>query len=76
MKVDRSLLPPWKYCPYHGKKVRSCEHLDNLESDNYLIISNIVDELGIPKTEKQVEKMVKRLSKELKKTLSNKGDAS
>ena len=61
----KTKLPTWKYCPYHGRNVRSCEHFDNMESDNYLIISKIVDELGIPKTEKQIEMMVKRIKKEL-----------
>lgn len=65
MKVDRSKLPSWKYCAYCGHKVRSCEHIDERNSKVFWEISKIVDELGIPKTEKQIEKMAKRISKVL-----------
>jgi len=62
---NKCKLPPWRYCPIHGHKVRSCDHIDDLDSDNGLIISRIVDELGIPKNEKEVDRMAKRLKREL-----------
>jgi len=60
MKVDRRLLPKFRYCVSCGHKVRSCDHMERFE-----VIDRIVDELGVPTNEKEVNVMAKRFKKEL-----------
>lgn len=35
--MNKVKLPPWVYCPYHGCRVRSCEHLDERLTDNEVV---------------------------------------